>query len=274
MTRSYSIAVAVALFVVGCASKTPQLASVLKSQKAYEEIRTDEKIQQYAPETLFQAGKLYALTKEVKDEAEARHLGYLLKQKVALSKEYAQEQFLREKLADMREEKVSARLKIKEQALLQAKEEAKIAKETAAGLEEKYQELQELNAKMTSRGLVLTLGDVLFETGKSTLLPGATRALEKLVAFLAENSTRKVLIEGHTDDVGSAAYNLDLSLRRAEAVADNLKKAGVEEARIMTRGYGEEFPVAGNDTDEGRQQNRRVEIVILNEGEEVEDIER
>jgi outer membrane protein OmpA-like peptidoglycan-associated protein len=118
------------------------------------------------------------------------------------------------------------------------------------------------------------LGDVLFEVGKSDLAVGATRPLEKLVAFMEDNPERIVLIEGHTDNVGSSTYNVDLSLRRADAVATLLQEKGVDASRIVTRGYGKEFPVVSNATATGKQQNRRVEIVILKEGDSVADIER
>jgi outer membrane protein OmpA-like peptidoglycan-associated protein len=119
---------------------------------------------------------------------------------------------------------------------------------------------------MTKRGLVLTISDVLFESGKATLLSGASRAIDKLSEFLIENPKRAILIEGHTDNIGSSTYNIDLSLRRAEAVASALEKRGIESFRVTKRGYGEEFPVTTNSTPEGRQQNRRVEVIIINEG--------
>ena len=124
------------------------------------------------------------------------------------------------------------------------------------------QELAALQAKQTDRGLVLTLGDVLFETGRADLRPGALRNLYPLVTFLQKYPERRVLIEGHTDNVGSESYNLDLSQRRADAVRDFLSQNGVNTAQIATRGYGKASPVASNDTAAGRQQNRRVELII------------
>ncbi len=260
--------------LLGCTSSTINSSALLESQKAYEVIKKDTLVNEYAAPSLFQAGKLYNLSKTAKSNVEADHYAYLLKQEIEVAKESAREKALAEKLEGLRDAKTKALLDEKENELLKAQEEARVAKEMALGLEQKYQELQELNAKMTSRGLVLTLGDVLFETGKASLMSGAKRAMEKLVDFLAENEMRKVLIEGHTDNVGSSTYNIDLSLRRAESVADVLKEQGVEESRIVTKGYGEQYPVTENASASGKQQNRRVEIVILNEGDTIENVTR
>jgi OOP family OmpA-OmpF porin len=147
-----------------------------------------------------------------------------------------------------------------------ATQQAQVATSQAQAATSQVQQLQQelaaLQAKQTDRGLVLTLGDVLFETGKADLRPGALRNLYPLVTFLQKYPERRVVIEGHTDSVGSDAYNLDLSERRADAVRDFLLQNGVNAAQMSTRGYGKASPVASNDTAEGRQQNRRVELII------------
>ena len=111
---------------------------------------------------------------------------------------------------------------------------------------------------------MLTVGDVLFDTGEATLKPGGVNEVVRLATFLQENPERTVRIEGHTDSTGSLTTNLVLSQRRAEAVADTLAAAGVDRSRIVATGLGPDFPVASNDTVAGRQQNRRVEVVIEN----------
>jgi len=269
-----TVSVVASFLLQGCTSSTINSPALLESQKAYESIRKDTRINQYAAPSLFQAGKLYNLSKTAKSDAEASHYAYLLKQEIEVAKESARGKELSEQIEGLRDKKTKALLDAKEDQLVKAQEEARMANERALGLEQKYQELQELNAKMTSRGLVLTLGDVLFETGQATLMSGAKRALDKLVDFLAENEERKVLIEGHTDNVGSTIYNIDLSLRRAEAVSNVLKEKGIDEDRIVTKGYGEQYPVTGNISASGKQQNRRVEIVILNEGDTIENVTR
>jgi outer membrane protein OmpA-like peptidoglycan-associated protein len=123
-------------------------------------------------------------------------------------------------------------------------------------------QLKDLNAKKTDRGLVITLGDVLFDTNKSALKSGSQRSVDRLVAFLKQYPQRKALIEGFTDNVGSNSSNQALSGRRAEAVRMALLGAGVASERVAAQGYGESFPVADNDSSGGRQANRRVEIIV------------
>jgi outer membrane protein OmpA-like peptidoglycan-associated protein len=121
-----------------------------------------------------------------------------------------------------------------------------------------------LEAKTTERGLVLTLGNVLFATGRADLKPGATTSLDKLVSFLNQYPDRNAVIEGHTDNVGSSVSNQALSQRRAESVNTYLLQQGIQSRRLAASGMGEDHPVASNDSESGRQQNRRVEIIIDN----------
>ncbi|WP_207455435.1 OmpA family protein [Azospirillum sp. SYSU D00513] len=128
------------------------------------------------------------------------------------------------------------------------------------------QQLRELQAQRTERGLVMTLGDVLFATGRAELSPGAQQRIDRLAQFMQQNPNRTIRIEGYTDSTGSSATNLALSERRAQSVRDALVLAGVQPNRIVTQGFGSAQPVASNSTDAGRQQNRRVEIVISEPG--------
>lgn len=123
-------------------------------------------------------------------------------------------------------------------------------------------QLEELNAKKTERGLVITLGDVLFDTNKAQLKSGGSRSLQKLADFLKQYPQRKARIEGYTDSTGGADYNQALSERRANAVRTSLADMGISNDRISTHGYGKDSPVATNDTASGRQLNRRVEIIL------------
>jgi outer membrane protein OmpA-like peptidoglycan-associated protein len=123
-------------------------------------------------------------------------------------------------------------------------------------------ELEALKATPTPRGLVLTLGDVMFDTGRSELKSGGIRKIDQLAQFLSEHPERRVQIDGFTDSVGSDAYNEDLSQRRADAVKAALVSRNIDPARIGTEGYGKAYPVASNNDSGGRQLNRRVEVVI------------
>lgn len=144
----------------------------------------------------------------------------------------------------------------------QARQEALAAQAELQNLQKQYSDLQ---AKQTERGMVLTLGDVLFDTGQATLKPGAALVLDRLSRFLTQYPDTRLRIEGHTDSRGSDEYNMGLSERRAQAVASALETRGITRERIETVGRGKNFPVASNDTVAGRQANRRVEIVFSNE---------
>lgn len=128
------------------------------------------------------------------------------------------------------------------------------------------EQLRDLNAKKTNRGMVITIGDVLFDTGRAELKSGGMRNMDKLVSFLQNNPKRRAQVEGFTDSVGGDSMNQELSARRADAVRSALVSRGVAGDRIGTQGYGEAFPVAGNDSAGGRQMNRRVEIVLSDDG--------
>jgi outer membrane protein OmpA-like peptidoglycan-associated protein len=130
------------------------------------------------------------------------------------------------------------------------------------------QELGEAQTRVTDRGIVLTLGDVLFAVGKADLKPGAARTLDKLVNAMRRDQETTVTIEGHTDSTGKHDYNVNLSNRRANAVRSYLASKGVASQRIIARGLGPDFPVATNATEAGRQQNRRVEVLVQNDLDE------
>jgi outer membrane protein OmpA-like peptidoglycan-associated protein len=142
-----------------------------------------------------------------------------------------------------------------------ARTDAAVAQQESADLQ---QQIAELNARATDRGLVVTLGDVLFASGGSTLRGGTPANLGKLAGFLNKNPDRTVLIEGHTDSIGSADSNMGLSQRRADSVKAYLVSQGVDSARLTASGMGEGSPAASNDSATGRQQNRRVEVIISN----------
>ncbi len=134
---------------------------------------------------------------------------------------------------------------------------------------ELQKQLADLQAKQTDRGMLVTLGDVLFEFGRADVKPGAEASLRKLADFLQKSPARRILIEGHTDSIGSAAANNTLSQRRAQAVGDALQRMGVAADRVTTVGYGKDYPIAENNTDTNRALNRRVEVYIGEDGQAV-----
>jgi outer membrane protein OmpA-like peptidoglycan-associated protein len=117
----------------------------------------------------------------------------------------------------------------------------------------------------TARGLIVSLSDVLFDTGKSTLRPEAREKLAKISGIVLAYPDLRLAIEGNTDSVGSDAMNQQLSEQRAGSVRDYLANQNIPAASMTSQGFGKTQPVASNDTAAGRQQNRRVELVVSGE---------
>ena len=245
-------ATAVAMALSGCASGTDP--ALQDARAAVQAARTDPEVREHAPLPLQEAEEALARAERASegDDAEreeVEHLAYLTRQRVAIARASATEAQHQAEIAALGDRRGDIVLQARNQEIL-----------------ELQRQLRELQAERTERGLVVTLGDVLFEVDRANLTPGAQVELQRLAAFLEEQPDRRVLIEGHTDNTGSADYNLQLSRLRAEAVRDFLVLNGVAPDRIRAEGYGETRPEAPNDTAAGRQQNRRVEIVILDEG--------
>ena len=152
------------------------------------------------------------------------------------------------------------------QAATEAQMSAQAARQQAQDAESRARQLEaqlrELEAKKTDRGMVITLGDVLFDTNQAQLKPGGMRNVQKLADFFKQYPQRTVMIEGFTDSTGTTARNQELSEQRADAVRTALLGMGIGADRITSRGYGPSYPVASNDTAAGRQLNRRVEIIV------------
>lgn len=141
-----------------------------------------------------------------------------------------------------------------------AKQEAELAIEEAKSLRRK---LNSIATEETDKGLMMTLGDFVFDSGRSTIKTGAVENFSKVVKFINTYPDKKVQIEGHTDSSGSNELNLKLSQKRADAVKVLLVKNGIQAELIEALGMGEEFPIADNASSVGKSKNRRVEIIIL-----------
>ena len=163
-----------------------------------------------------------------------------------------------------------------QQAASQAQQQTQLAKNDADNAKRLAQESQlrnaqleaqlaELAAKKTERGMVITLGDVLFGTDLASLTSTGQVTAQKLAKILELNPQRTVLVEGFADSTGDAAYNQQLSERRANSVQSALHEMGIGRDRVSIRGYGESYPVVSNDSASNRQLNRRVEIVLSDE---------
>ncbi|MDO3720746.1 OmpA family protein [Marinobacter sp. chi1] len=199
------------------------------------------------------------------DAALGQHRVFMADRAVAIAEAKATTRYAEDQRKRYGEERAAARLNARTLEVSKAREDAAGAAALAMQQEAEYQsQIAALQAEVTDRGVVLTLGDVLFATGSAKLQGGASSNLNRLVDFLNQYPDRNAQIEGHTDNVGSADYNQRLSQDRADAVRHYLTQQGIASQRLSTSGLGMDRPVANNDTPTGRQQNRRVEIIIEN----------
>ena len=219
--------------------------SLLEAEAFYNATKQNENVLRYAPDELQRAEQALQQAAVAETNGDMTSLAYVAQARTRTALAIADRKVAKIKLAELSKTKEAARLQARDMEvdLLRS-------------------ELEALQAVDTDRGMVITLGDVLFSTGKADLQPGAMSTIERLALFMAEYPAKTVLIEGYTDDVGSENFNLGLSDRRAASVRNALLAAGVSPLRISTIGYGEARPIASNSTPEGRQMNRRVEIVI------------
>lgn len=271
------IIISLALLTVGCGGPPANNPLLEEAKSSFQEAENDSMIVTNAPVALKEAEEALQqsqqLWQEEANEELVSHYAYISKQKVAIARETAELNAAQDEVQRAESERQKVLIKARkaealaaeqraEEALSQAKKERKEAEKARKRAEQLAQRVNELEAQQTERGLVLTLGDVLFDFDKATLKPGGERAAQNLAQFLNEYPKRNVMIEGFTDTIGSAAYNKKLSRRRADAVKQELMSQGISSSRIQIRGYGEQYPVASNNTEAGRQQNRRVEVII------------
>ncbi|MCC2963185.1 OmpA family protein [Massilia sp. IC2-278] len=275
-----------AILLAACSS-TPTTTPTLDQARAdFVSANNNPQVSTYAPmefrdaSAALDAANTAAAKKESLEDID--RLAYVAKQKIATAQEVARAKAAEANIANASMERNAVRLEARTAEAERAKREAEAAQAAAMAaqqqanaaadqnraLAERAAKLEamlvELHAKQTERGMVVTIGDVLFATGQATLTPNGTSTLRKLAEVMQQNPERTVLVEGFTDSTGSSSFNQDLSQRRANAVATALGEMGIERQRIATKAYGEAFPVAGNDTAGNRQLNRRVEIVLSN----------
>lgn len=281
---------ALALMIAGCASVTPQekeraMSAVERAKVALEKAKADPNVATASAVPLFEAEQTLRQAEQAEDIALKEHLAYMSERKTQLAVASAERSMAENETLKLGKEKDQLLLKVRERDAMRARADARVTKaeldkarmeseKRAAELSRAKAELEALKAKPTDRGMVLTLGDVLFETNRATLSPGAVRTIDQLAAFMKKYPEKNIVVEGHTDSRGKSEYNMTLSQRRADSVKTALIEKGIEAGRITAMGYGETFPVAGNETAAGRQQNRRVEVVILEEGASPESIRR
>jgi len=278
---------AAAVLAAACASAPVTTPTLDQARADFVSANNNPQVSSYAPtefkqasEALDQANQAAARRESLND---IDRLAYVAKQRIATAQEVAKGKAAEADIANAAQQRDQVRLEARTAeaerakrdaeaataAARQAQAQAEAAQQQNAALSERAAQLEsqlaDLQAVKTERGMVVTIGDVLFATNQATLNPNGMSSLRKLADVMTQNPNRTVLVEGFTDSTGSASYNQDLSQRRADAVAAALVQMGVERQRIATRAYGKQFPVASNDSAADRQLNRRVEIVLSNE---------
>jgi outer membrane protein OmpA-like peptidoglycan-associated protein len=265
-----------ALALGACATMPQPNAALETARAAVHTAEADPNVNKYAPLDLDRARKDLSIAEDASlhhKDTDVDQPAYLATQNARLAQAHAATKADDARVAAGQIERDQIMLTARTREAENAKQSATNARAVAdVALNQRDQateetarvqaELDALKATPTPRGMVLTLGDVLFDTGRAELKSGATRKVDQLAQFLMEHPDRRVQIEGFTDSVGTDSYNEDLSQRRADAVKAALINRGIEPSRIGTEGYGKAYPVANNNDSGGRQLNRRVEVVI------------
>ena len=235
-------------FLVGCASiENYQPLERLKT--SYGQLQQNQDVNNYAATQLYDANRLISRAEAAADKGDKKlldHYVYLSENHLKIAEEVANRKKNEAYIEELSEQRNDLLIQSRTQEAQKARNE-----------------LEAYKTKNSKRGTVLVLDNLLFDTGGTTLHVGSQRNLDPLVQYLRDHPERRISIEGHTDSVGEKSFNIDLSLRRAEAVKNYLVTSGISRNRISTNGFGESMPVTSNNTAHGRQMNRRVEIVIL-----------
>jgi outer membrane protein OmpA-like peptidoglycan-associated protein len=283
MKAKLSATISLALALAACAGVPQPNAALENARSLIRTAEADPNVNKYAALDLAAARGDLSVAEEAAlhhNEAQVEQSAYLAAQKARIAEVHATAKANDAKVAAGQAERdqimLAARSREAENAKLAAANSQAVASAALAQRDQATQEaaraaqeaaraqaeLDALKATPTPRGSLLTLGDVLFDTGKAELKSGAGRKIDQLAQFLVEHPERRVQVDGFTDSVGPDEYNEDLSQRRADAVKSALLSRGVAPSRIGTEGYGKAYPVASNDDSGGRQLNRRVEVVI------------
>ncbi len=263
-------AIAGLLLLAACASSPPANDALERARAAYHAAQADPLVPIRASAELEGAASALAEAERASSPSDSAHFAYLAEQRARIARELAQARANDAEAERRRELALETRLRNAEEErdrALAAAKAAEAARDTSDRLSAEVRRLQaqvaQLEAQQTERGWILTLGsDLLFDSGQATIKPGGRRAIKNLAQFMRKQPERKIVIEGFTDDRGSAAVNQRLSARRAQAVRKALVQDGIEAERIEARGRGADYPVATNSNAQGRQLNRRVEILI------------
>jgi outer membrane protein OmpA-like peptidoglycan-associated protein len=252
--------------LAGCSATPDRNARLDDARNSYRDAQSDPQVVNLAALELKEAGdalaKANTASNQRQDPASVDHLAYLAQRRVAIAQETAKRKGAEATVSQADAERDKIRLAARTEEADKSQRQVQDSEMRVRQLES---QLNELNAKPTERGLVITLGDVLFDTNRAQFKSGGVREVQKLADALKQHPQRTVFIEGFTDSTGSESRNQELSEQRAIAVRNTLLNMGIAHNRMTTSGYGKSFPVASNDTEAGRQLNRRVEIIISDE---------
>jgi len=297
-SRHTLIAAAVAAVLLAACASTPvepDGAAALRARLT--QLQSDPQLGSRAPLAMEQANiAVTAAEKPETDKVRVAHLEFMADRKISIARAEAESQLAVDQRKGLAEQREAMRLQARTQEADAANQRANMAQantdaansradaaqanasdqaqqadaarlaaaDAARQADELQRQIDGLQARVTDRGLVLTLGDVLFASGAASLNPNGDQHLAKLAAFLSKYMDRTALIVGYTDSVGGQDYNLGLSQRRADSVKFYLVQQGIDSSRLSASGQGMSSPVADNSSATGRQQNRRVEVVIEN----------
>ena len=266
------------LAMLTACSTAPKSTTMLeRTRQQYQMAQNDPRIVKLAPLEMRQADDAMVLANNAahnnQSNEEIDQFAYIASKKIDIANETARQKSAENRIANAGKERDEMRLEQRTQEVNREKAKtsdavfsAQLADANTQQAQQKVDllsaELADMKAKNTARGLVITLGDLLFGTNDARLNPDGMHELQRLAAVLQAHPQQTILIEGHTDSTGGVAYNLQLSERRANAVSSALQLMGVQKSRIATYGYGEQFPLVDNSTAENRQMNRRVEIIL------------
>ena len=255
--------------LTACATTQPP-ASMNDLNQRMQSLNREADVKEYAPIELNQTEEIVEETSRVwanEGSGDAySHQLYLANRHIDTTMLLAQKRKLLKEIENAREQQSEILHSLREQQAASAEQKASTTQEKLALLQRKLKDVQ---TSSTDRGIVLTLDGVLFEFDNARLNPGGKRTIRRLAEFLGKHPETRIAVEGHTDSLGDQHYNMALSQRRAQEVVDALQQQGIALERIQVRAYGEKYPVASNNTEAGRQQNRRVEVVLSKDNESV-----
>jgi outer membrane protein OmpA-like peptidoglycan-associated protein len=242
----------------GCAGQRSETA-LQQASAEFQTVKEDSNVLRIAPKDVIRAGESLARADRLStywgSGSDVVHYAYLSQRYSEIAREHTKQALNEERAAKLELERQRLQLALRESKLQSVQQQGKWLEE----------QILALTTAQTDRGLVMTLGDMLFDTGEAELKTSANRVVLKIVQFLQLNPRRVVRIEGYTDSTGGRQENLKLSRSRAQSVADVLMDLGIDDSRIQVEGYGDDYPVDVNATERGRAQNRRVEIVFSDE---------